>query len=641
MDHELRDTDEGAGIAGGAGVGLGVAVGVGAGGVHAVSTSIETPDPAPIRKVRREKLISSPDYPRSRCRSRNTGDTKLAYDDETPIVAAQRPPHGARWSFMVDARTPVRVAELTSARVLQRSDVVLRNGELTLIGLDRTPLEAMLDDLTFISTALDAAGIDYLLVRGEDDRPVIAIDVTVRKKAIAALAAACATEPFYAKEIRPAGIGAGARAARETTRRVSALIADGGLAGIAKNVAASIYRPRIDPQGRLRFGAKNGIGLEFWAWSPAAVVAPRPNALLRITTPRADVELATVERYGRTFRTVAGMWDRLAGDIHFDIDIVFSWVDGASLDWQRARAKRMASYVIGEGDGHEARFRQLDELKYALRSVNMFAPWIRNIYIVTDSPRPDWLDEHPRVTVLTSERFFADQSALPTHNSHAVESQLHNIEGLSEHFLYSNDDMFFGRPVAPSMFFSPGGISKFIEATTRIGAGESNADRSGFENAARVNRALLEGRFGPVITRHLEHAATPLRRSVMRELEAEFPDDFARTAAAAFRQATDISVTNSLYHYYALLTGRAVQQKDARVKYVDTTMRSGLTDMKQLLKSRREDFFCLNDGSFPELTVEERAAAVRDFLDKYFPVAGPWEKPVSSATEEPHVVNEH
>ena len=38
---------------------------------------------------------------------------------------------------------------------------------------------------------------------------------------------------------------------------------------------------------------------------------------------------------------------------------------------------------------------------------------------------------------------------LPTHNSHAVESQLHHIPGIAEHFLYSNDDMFFGRPLQP------------------------------------------------------------------------------------------------------------------------------------------------------------------------------------------------
>ena len=204
---------------------------------------------------------------------------------------------------------------------------------------------------------------------------------------------------------------------------------------------------------------------------------------------------------------------------------------------------------------------------------------------------------------------FADTSALPIYNSQAVEAQLHHIEGLSEHYLYSNDDMFFGRPVDPALFFSPGGITKFVENETRIGLGENSAERSGFENAARVNRRLLWERFGRITTRHLQHCAAPLRRSVVAEMEREFPAEFARTASSRFRAADNISVTNSLYHYYALLTGRAVTQETARTEYVDTTTRSGLLQMEKLLGRRNLDMFCLNDGSFPEVPGPERAAS--------------------------------
>jgi UDP-glucose 4-epimerase len=185
--------------------------------------------------------------------------------------------------------------------------------------------------------------------------------------------------------------------------------------------------------------------------------------------------------------------------------------------------------------------------------------------------------------------------------------------------------MFFGRPVSPDMFFSPGGITKFVEATTRIGLGEPNPERSGFENAARVNRRLLLERFGRITTRHLEHAATPLRKSVMAELEAEFPDDFARTAASVFRSSTDISVTNSLYHYYALMTGRAVIQTQANVRYVETTLSDAAREMDRILKTRDYDFFCLNDGSKPEISVARRTKTVRAFLERYFSIPAVWE----------------
>ena len=84
-------------------------------------------------------------------------------------------------------------------------------------------------------------------------------------------------------------------------------------------------------------------------------------------------------------------------------------------------------------------------------------------------------------------------------------------------------------------------------------------------------------------------------------------------------------MTNSLYHYYALLTGRAVTQELARVKYVDTTQYSGLQSLNKMLDKRNQDFFCLNDGSFPEVPAEERAHLVTEFLEKYFPVKAPWE----------------
>lgn len=514
--------------------------------------------------------------------------------------------------LLTDNFLPVVMSSLTSPGVVKRSDVVVRKGIFTLINGHLTPRESMIEDLLFVRSALDAAGIPFYLVRGNDDRPVIAVDWATRKRLRTVLAEVCANEPFYSRTEDRAGAH-------------PVLLAEGMLSNDTKARAFTLYRPRIEPEGRLRYGAANGVRLELWEWRGDSIIAPSENALMRHTLPASEAVAGEIEYLGSRWSTIDGMFGVLASDITFDIDIVFSWVDGASIEWQRARAKRMESYVVGEGDSAEARYRQIDELKYALRSVHLFAPWIRHIFIVTDSPVPGWLTEHPTVSIVRSEDFFPDLSVLPTHNSHAVESQLHHIEGLSEHFLYSNDDMFFGRAVAPDMFFSPGGLTKFIEANTRIGLGQSDVSRSGFENAARVNRGLLQERFGKVTTRHLEHAPTPLRKSVLFDLEREFPEEFARTSASAFRSATDISVTNSLYHYYALMTGRAVVQTAAKVKYVDTTSREGLRELTRLLKRRSQDFFCLNDGSFPEVEAAERATAVLSFLEHYYPFPAPWE----------------
>jgi hypothetical protein len=507
-------------------------------------------------------------------------------------------------------RHSIRLVDATAGvRDFERDDVVVRKGQFTLLNSRLTPTQATVADLLAIASELDAAGIDYLLVRVDSDRPTLAIDRRLRANVASTLATAFANEPFYSK----------------ASKERAVFVADGALSESGNARVVTLFRPRVDPTGRLRYGASMGVRLEFWRFGVDEIVAPAENAVMRRWLPRVEAVDATVERYGREWRTLDGMFDTHANDITFDIDIVFSWVDGSSAEFQRARALRMQSYVVGEGDDSEARYRQLDELKYALRSVYLFAPWIRRIFIVTDSDRPLWLDEHPDVTLVRSEEFFQNPDALPTHNSQAIESQLQHIDGLSEHFIYSNDDMFFARPVTPDMFFSPGGITKFIEATTRIGLGENNAERSGFENAARVNRALLRSRFGRITTRHLEHAPTPLRRSVLLQMEQEFAEDFDRTAASPFRSRTDISVTNSLYHYYSLMTGRAVPQERARVMYVETTLKSSVPQMAELLARRSMDFFCLNDGSAPEISVEERLSNVLGFLNSYFAIPAPWE----------------
>lgn len=512
-----------------------------------------------------------------------------------------------------EARTPTEVTSPAAvARLKHRADVVRHKGRYALINHNRTPYQAMVEDLLFIRGVLADAGLNYLLVRGNNDRPVIALDWKDRKKLRAALVEACRNEPVYSMTV-------------DAKKKASVLVADGELSPNRQARIFRLYRPRVEPDGGFEFGSSAGVQIELWSFEGDQLILPIENSLTRRTMLSQDAVRGTVERYGHTWPTIENMFADHASDISFDIDLVFSWVDGSSPDYIAARRAQQQGVVLGEGDDHEARFRQINELKYALRSVYMFAPWIRRIFIATDSPAPEWLAEHPSVTIVRSQEFFTDPSVLPTHNSQAVECQLHNIEGLSEHFLYSNDDMFFGRPVGPDVFFTPGGITKFIEAETRIGLGDNDAERSGFENAARVNRKLLWNRFGRITTRHLEHSAAPLRRSVIDTMENEFPEEFRKTAASRFRAADNISVTNSLYHYYALLTGRAVTQTSAKVRYVDTTVRAGLNYLPKLLTKRNMDFFCLNDGSFPEVPADERAQLVTDFLEKYFPIKAPWE----------------
>ncbi|XP_004623974.1 N-acetylglucosamine-1-phosphotransferase subunits alpha/beta [Octodon degus] len=106
-------------------------------------------------------------------------------------------------------------------------------------------------------------------------------------------------------------------------------------------------------------------------------------------------------------------------------------------------------------DVSASRFEDNEELRYSLRSVEKHAPWVRNVFIVTNGQIPSWLNlDNPRVTIVTHQEVFRNLSHLPTFSSPAIESHIHRIEGLSQKFIYLNDDVMFGKDVWPDDFYS-------------------------------------------------------------------------------------------------------------------------------------------------------------------------------------------
>ncbi|KAL0195972.1 hypothetical protein M9458_009544, partial [Cirrhinus mrigala] len=106
-------------------------------------------------------------------------------------------------------------------------------------------------------------------------------------------------------------------------------------------------------------------------------------------------------------------------------------------------------------DVSASRFEDNEELRYSLRSIEKHAPWVRHIFIVTNGQIPSWLNlDNPRVSVITHQDIFQNQSHLPTFSSPAIETHIHRIPGLSQKFIYLNDDVMFGKDVWPDDFYS-------------------------------------------------------------------------------------------------------------------------------------------------------------------------------------------
>ena len=257
-----------------------------------------------------------------------------------------------------------------------------------------------------------------------------------------------------------------------------------------------------------------------------------------------------------------------------------------------------------------------------MRSVHLFAPWVRHLYVVTAGQVPAWLDtDHPQVTVV-DHRNLLPADALPTFNSQAIETALHRIEGLSDQFVYLNDDFFLGRPLTPQTFFTGAGSPRVFLDDAAVGLGD-RADTPPYLKAAGNNRRLLRDRLGVTVTATLSHAPYALTRSLLTQVEEAFPDEYAATGRAPFRADTDLAVPSSLAGHLGLATGRAVVGEPTRA-YVDLGSRD-VGRRLGLLRDRDQDFFCLGDQHDLALDEDQLEDLLTEFLDGYFPVAAPWE----------------
>jgi len=107
------------------------------------------------------------------------------------------------------------------------------------------------------------------------------------------------------------------------------------------------------------------------------------------------------------------------------------------------------------------RYRDNEELRYSLRSIEKYAPWIRHIYIVTDNQIPSWLDlSNSRISIVPHTDIFKNASHLPSFSSPSIEANIHHIRGLASKFVYFNDDVMLGSDIWPEDFYTTRGGQK-------------------------------------------------------------------------------------------------------------------------------------------------------------------------------------
>ncbi|MFP1627154.1 stealth conserved region 3 domain-containing protein [Streptomyces sp. 5K101] len=470
-------------------------------------------------------------------------------------------------------------------------------------------------NLEITTKAFEDSGVPFVLVRNDGIAHLLAVPVEQRARALQALATELQGKPVYGELITPRGAAPGAVLAER-------------LDGVGEIAGVRVFKPVTSASRTLRYGPAYGCTVEFWeededGWRNS----PRSTTLLGRRLPSLE-PTAKLQVGGHAYPTLAQFTKQLMWDVDFPVDVVYTWVDDTDPAWRKRRddVRRSLDMPVDDADSGDVRFRNRDELRYSLRSLAMFAPWVRNIYLVTDDQTPEWLDtDQPGIEVVAHRDIFPDQSWLPTFNSHAIESQLHRIDGLSEHFLYFNDDVFIGRPLSPGSFFLSNGVAKLFRSPTSVPPSEPSPDDEGYFAAAKNNRALLEGAFGRVATHGFLHAPHPLRRSVLTEIAERFPEEVSATARNPFRANTDLSITSSLHHHYGYLTGRSVPSAIS-CSYINVGNYEHHSVLSRLLASRSHDVFCIGESADAEVPVDEQDRVLQAFLNAYFPVRSRFER---------------
>lgn len=242
---------------------------------------------------------------------------------------------------------------------------------------------------------------------------------------------------------------------------------------------------------------------------------------------------------------------------NFPIDAVILWVDGDDPEWKaRCEAARGGNPLTRRNDvGGELRFRQMREIDWCVASINKFAPFIRKIFIITDNQNPHlentvgkWFANPIPVEIVDHKVIFRGyEQYLPVFQCRALELMMHRIPGLSEHFVYFNDDFLLSNQVNIEDWFSKnGGVVEYgnwmpnflLDILHFLKPKKDGLKQVGFKDTM-MNGAKLLGFHRTLIMRHNPHA---LLKSAGEKLISEYPQVVEINCRDKFRTSTQFNV---------------------------------------------------------------------------------------------------
>ncbi len=319
------------------------------------------------------------------------------------------------------------------------------------------------------------------------------------------------------------------------------------------------------------------------------------------------------------------------------IDFVITWVDDTDPVWREKKSNYF--HLADDEVNSDSRYREWNTLKYWFRGVEKFAPWVRNIYFVTDDQKPEWLNiYHPKLKWVKHTDFIPKEY-LPTFNCHTIEWNLHRIEGLSDNFVYFNDDVFLIDKTSPDDFFKnglpcdlpclgplyPNGFfSRMLFNNIELENKHFSLQNSINSNKLKwikhqpisgILKLFLYGRRNLIPNMVSYHIHTAfLKQTFFKLWEAEY-DKIDKTCRNHFRTTDDI--TTYCVRDWQLLSGQFEPQKPIG-QYFRTSSLAYDDECVRYMKHRKGKVICLNDTE-NEKDFEKHKQIIINEFEKLFP----------------------
>ena len=312
--------------------------------------------------------------------------------------------------------------------------------------------------------------------------------------------------------------------------------------------------------------------------------------------------------------------------VNFPIDFVLPYVNNYDAVWQDTYKK----YCIKTGNRSRMdaingeRYRDFGYLVYLFRGIEMYMPFIRKVFLIVSNIEqvPTWINQDVVQVVLHKD--FIPEEYLPTYNSTTIEMFLPDIKGLSEHFIYGNDDIYTIGLTHPEDYFTDEGSPKisFMWAKPKPDAAQY------WKVCHKMYRDLVTalGRSVSDTDNFLvpAHSLTPICKS-QALMARELLQDKISQLITNFR--SDTNYNQYIYSEYAYLTGLTpIDGSKRKVKYIALDKKQINTVMLSIADNIIQELI-LNDTEQTDFSYWHamRHHIIKSFIKK-FPIQSKYEK---------------